>query len=69
MRRLNAAGVVPTKQAYSCKQSSGSQRSAAMSAFQQKDGVDVSAGGVSRTQLKPISSYKVCAALIVTRGA
>jgi len=58
MRRLNAAGVVPTKQAYSCKQSSDSQRTAAMQAFQEKGGVDVSAGAISRNKLKPVSTYK-----------
>jgi hypothetical protein len=48
MRKLNAAGVVPTKQAFSCKTSQSSQRTAALEAFQHKDGVDVSAGKLWR---------------------
>ena len=58
MRKLNAAGVVSTKQAFQLKQSSSSQRSAALAAFEQKEGVDVNAGAISRNQLKQSASYK-----------
>jgi hypothetical protein len=50
MRKLNAKGVVPTKQAYGLKSSSGSQHSAAMAAFEAQ-GKDVKVGFAHKSNL------------------
>lgn len=59
MRKLNAKGVVPTKQAFSVNAKKGSQMSEAMSAFKQMD-YDVAIGGgpkKSDLQARP-AAYK-----------
>jgi len=52
MRRLNGKGVVSTKEAFQTKSSSSSQHGAALKAFQNLDGVDVSQGGPKKSELR-----------------
>lgn len=56
MRRLNGKGVVSTKEAFQTKSSSNSQHNAALKAFQNLDGVDVSQGGPKKSELRKASA-------------
>lgn len=52
MRKLNGKGVVSTKEAFQTKSKSGTQHNAAMAAFSQIDGTDMTTGGPKKSQLR-----------------
>jgi len=58
MRKLNGKGVVSTKEAFQTKSKSGTQHNAAMAAFSQIDGTDMTTGGPKKSQLRGSSSGK-----------
>lgn len=52
MRKLNGKGVVSTKEAFQTRSKTGTQHNAAMAAFSQMDGTDMTTGGPKKSQLR-----------------